>query len=147
MAHFNFTSWIKFEERNNLSISKIPGVYLICISDQEIAGNPFDWMSEICYIGMSVSNGGLKSRLDTCRRAIINGKSKHSGGKKIQKAYPNYEELKSKLYLSVQKFDINPEPKKTNADTLRQLGEVVKHEYICLAKYLDKFGQYPRFNS
>ena len=49
-----------------------------------------------------------------------------------------------RLYVAVVSFPCDP---KTNApNDLRAMGEVAKFEYVCFAKFVEKFGQLPEFN-
>lgn len=139
----SFSKWVFWQERNNLDNIKLPGIYIIALSDKNIAGKIFSWRKEIIYVGMTNSQGGLKSRLQQFDNTI-KGKDGHGGAKRVQFKYRNYTKLVQKLYVSVCPFDCNV---KSNLPAdLRVMGEVSKYEYECFAVFVEKFKRLPEFN-
>ena len=143
MTNRKFSNWIKWNDRNNLSGLKFPGVYFIAISDNDLSDRAFDFIQEIKYVGMTNAISGLKGRLNQFNRTII-GKSGHGGADRFRYKHSNYNELVQHLYVSVHPFECDVT---TNSpDDLRIMGEVAKFEYECFARYSTAFNQLPEFN-
>lgn len=138
-----FSNWAKWNERNVLDKDKSPGVYIIALSNKDIAGKAFSWRKEIIYVGMTNAQGGLMSRLKQFDNTI-KGKNGHGGGKRVRKKYQDYENLCSQLYVSVCSYKCNV--KSNNPTDLRIMGDVVKYEYECFAVFVENFKQLPEFN-
>lgn len=139
----NFSNWILWNNRNSLSGLNYPGVYCLAISEVDLSGKEFSWLSEIVYVGMTNSKAGLKGRLKQFDNTII-GKTGHGGADRFRFEHPNYNELIKKLYVAVSFFECdvnNITPK-----DLKQMGEVAKFEYICMAEYVKYFKTLPKFN-
>ena len=103
---------------------------------------------EIIYIGMTISQNGIKGRLYQFERAIRGIKNVHGGGDRVRYWMDKEKILETtffnNLYLSVELFPISSltyEP-----DILRQKGECVKHEYISFAEFYEKHSRLPQFN-
>jgi hypothetical protein len=137
-----YTNWVKWEDRNELENIKYPGIYCIAVSDKPL--HEFGFISELEYIGMTNSKGGLRSRLcqfdDTIKKKRVN----HGGADRFLYEYENYAEVKDKIYVAVCSFICNT--KSPLPEDLRIMGEVAKCEYDCWAIYIEKFGRYPKFN-
>jgi len=119
------------------------GVYAIALSHNDISGELFSWRSEIFYIGMTNSKGGLKSRLQQFENTII-GKDGHGGAHRVRFKHPDYNTLVPKLYVSVCSYKCNV---LSNApEDFRIMGDVAKFEYECFAVFAEKFGKLPEFN-
>ena len=63
MDENDYSAWINWDNRNSLDGLEFPGVYCLAISDVGLSGQKFKWVKEITYVGMTNSQGGLKSRL------------------------------------------------------------------------------------
>ena len=138
-----FTHWAKWQNRKSLPDLQYPGVYAIALSHQDISGTLFSWRSEIIYIGMTNSKGGLKSRLQQFENTII-GKDGHGGAHRVRFKHPDYHTLVPALFVSVcsHKCNVN-----SNApEDFRIMGDVDKFEYECFAVFTEHFGQLPEFN-
>ncbi len=144
MTKYTFTKWTSWENRNNLIDIRFPGIYCIAISDIDLSGQNFKWISEINYVGMSNAQNGLKGRLKQFDNTI-NGKTGHGGADRFRYKYEKYQDLIGKLFVSVCPF--NCDVKSNSPKDLRIMGEVAKFEYECFANYVDKFGQLPEFNN
>jgi hypothetical protein len=138
-----FSHWIKWHDRNTLENIKLPGVYFLAISDQNISNASFSWRSDIVYVGMTNSRGGLKSRLQQFDNTI-KGKVGHGGAQRFMRKYPNYDELKKRLYVSVCPTNCNVNSKQPK--DLRLMGSVAAQEYECFARYVEIYRQLPEFN-
>lgn len=144
MTENKFTEWIKWGERDSLKGIKFPGIYCIAISELDLSKQRFQWISEINYVGMTNSQNGLKGRLKQFDNTII-GKTGHGGADRFRYKYENYQDLVDRLFVSICSFECNV--KSNSAKDLRIMGEVAKFEYDCFAKYVEKFGNLPRFNN
>ncbi|MDK2831239.1 hypothetical protein V7O61_07490 [Methanolobus sp. WCC1] len=142
-CNYNFAKWEKWENRNILSGINYPGIYCIAIAEYDISGKNFEWIPDITYIGMTNSKGGLKSRLKQFDNTI-RWKEGHGGACRVRRKYPIYRELVSKLFVSV--FSFHCDVNQINPQNLRIMGDVAKHEYDCIAAYVEIFGEQPEFN-
>jgi hypothetical protein len=85
---------------------------------------------------MTNSRKGLTGRLQQFDSAI-NGKSGHGGAARFRNKHTHYQMLVEKLYVAVSDFEFDVIP--NNSDVLRQMRDVPKFEYDCLANYVEKF--------
>jgi hypothetical protein len=142
----SFSKWIRWRERDQLGDTiKNPGVYVIALSDEDIASTPFTWREEIIYIGMTRSKGGLKARLrqfdDT-----INWKKGHGGAERVRKKHRDYNMLVPRLFVSVNHTECDTKPNLPKPSDLRLMGFVLQQEYECFAAFAEKFKRWPEFN-
>ena len=138
-----FTMWVHWTDREQLPGMLYPGIYALAISADNISGVKFSWVSEIVYIGMTNSKGGLRSRLGQFENTI-RGKDGHGGGHRVRFKHPDYAALVSDLYVAVCAFAcdvMSEEPL-----DLRIMGDVAKQEYECFARFAEQFGRLPEFN-
>ncbi len=138
---FKFSNWIKLTDINKLD--KLPGVYIITYSDTNISGKPFNWESQIIYIGMTNSCGGLKQRLKQFDNTLREKANNHSGAKKIRYKYKNNVPIK-KLYISTKSFKWDV--LSNQVKDLLIMGSVAQFEYKCFAEYVKKYNGWPEFN-
>lgn len=138
-----FSNWYKWKNRNDAENIKFPGIYIIAVSTKNLAGETFNWLSEIKYVGMTNSMAGLKGRLKQFDNTIC-GKTGHGGADRFRYKYQNYDELIDKLYVSVIPFICDV--KSNSPKDLRIMGEVAKFEYDCFAKYVELYEKLPEFN-
>ena len=66
-----FTHWQRWTECFSIPQIDLPGVYAIAVSDVDISGSGFSIRLEIRYFGMTVSKGGLASRLSQFHGALF----------------------------------------------------------------------------
>ncbi|GIZ07914.1 hypothetical protein [Flavobacterium sp. UMI-01] len=144
MENYKNSNWIKWENRNNLEGIKYPGIYIIAVTSENIEGQSFKMIENIEYIGMTNSNGGLRSRLNQFDSTIKRIRLHHGGAHRFIGKYWNYEEVKNNLYISICPFKCSNDKK--NMDDLLAMGEVAKAEYIFWIKYIKEYGRYPLFN-
>ncbi|MGD9110452.1 MAG: hypothetical protein PVG93_05885 [Phycisphaerales bacterium] len=140
-----FSKWVRWEKRNSLDGIKSPGVYAIAICDKDITGNKFSWIREIIYIGMTRAQGGLKSRLQQFDNTI-KGKEGHGGAMRFRFKYKDYNKIMKQLYVSIRPYECNVNVRINTPEDLRVIGDIVKHEYECLAVFKQKFEELPKFN-
>lgn len=142
-VHDRFTSWYRWRDRNEIAGIKLPGVYVVAVFDSSLAGQPFSWIPEVMYVGMTNSAAGLKGRLKQFDITIA-GKRGHGGADRARYEYRDYPSLVDRLYVAAAVFDCDVN---TNSPTdLRVMGAVASFEYECLAQYVERFGQLPKFN-
>src|ERR1035437_907557 len=141
----SFSNWTRWRERAQLPGIKFPGVYAIALADDDIASTPFIWRKEIIYIGVTVSKGGLKSRLQQFDNTI-NKKEGHGGAVRVRFKHRDYDALVSKLFVSVNYTECDVKPNLPKPSDLRLIGSVLQQEYECFAVFAEKFGRWPEFN-
>jgi hypothetical protein len=143
MYEKRFSGWQSWRMRNELSAVEFPGVYAVARSYVNLSGRAFSWRKEIIYVGMTNSASGLKSRLKQFDNTIV-GKTGHGGADRVRYKFQNYKTLAAKLYVAVVPFRCDPESNLPK--DLRVMGNVVRFEYSCLAEYVERFEQLPKFN-
>lgn len=139
-----FRAWQSWANRGQLPGLKYPGVYLIALSSRRLTDVPFRWDRHIVYVGMTVSLGGLASRLRQFDDTIAHRRTSHGGADRVRYRHPNYARLVRRLYVTIQ--PVRCDTSDLSARTLRAQGRVARLEYECLAKYVEHFGRLPRFN-
>ncbi len=138
---YNFTSWTKWESREELPGIAAPGVYAIAITEKDIGGQKFKWVPEIVYFGVSDE---IKGRLKNFHRVISQKAINHSGARKLTKQYPDYSILLPRLYVAI--HTIGRTSFQKSPDCWKKLGDARQLECYCIAEYLKLYGQNPRFN-
>ena len=139
-----FTPWIRWDKRFVPTVdSRMPGVYALAITSTDLGGQPFSWIPEIAYIGMSNSRGGLGMRLYQFDRTIL-GSEGHGGACRVRCVHSNYDELVRQLFVAVKEFPCDV--KAARPEDLRVMGDVAREEYRCFAEYSERFGSLPLFN-
>ena len=138
-----FSVWSQWSLREQLTGIEFPGIYCIAISEDNFSGHDFDWSENINYIGMTNSTSGLKGRLKQFDNTL-KGKTGHGGADRFRYDYPNYDQLVSKLFVSVKYFICDV---RTNLPSdLLVMGDVAKHEFECFAKFVEIHNRLPRYN-
>ncbi len=143
MGFEDFSAWQRWEDRSQIAGMKFPGVYVLCISNTDIATQPFQLLPNIIYIGMTNSKAGLKGRL-TQFDNTIKGKQGHGGADRVRYKHRDYDKLIAELYISVRKFPCDV--KRESPEDLLTMGDVSKHEYECFAEYKKRYHKWPEFN-
>ena len=138
-----FCSWHRWENRSRIPGKEYPGVYAIALSKKDISGQRFSWKSEIIYVGMTNSVGGIKSRLQQFQNTIRGGRG-HGGAYRVRYKHKKYDVLAPTLYVSACYTVCDVTSKKPK--DLRRMGEVAKKEYECFAVFVRRFGRLPEFN-
>ena len=138
------TKWIPWNQRNNISKKDQPAIYYIAYSEENIEGNDFSYIEEIVYIGMTISNNGLKSRLDQFEKAMKGLNDVHSGAERVRFKHKDANDFFKKTYVSACIFELSKE--KNTSNDWRIKGDCVGHEYKSFAEYLDKHKKLPEFN-
>lgn len=142
-----FSKWMKWEGRKEFDKIKCPGIYMLAITDKNLENKEYDF-EDVDYIGMSNSTLGLGGRWNQFERSI-NGKdpAAHSGGKKIYKELKLYKDWKKKLFVCAQAFRCNVSKKSRKHDDLITMGWIAYLEYEAMAKFKEKKGNEPRYNT
>jgi hypothetical protein len=138
-----FSRWAAWSDREAFPNLELRGVYAICVTRSRLVGIPFKWSADICYIGMTNSKGGLRSRLRQFDRTL-HVALEHGGADRFRFMYKDYAKVLPRLYVAVLpvRADVDhPKPR-----DLRAMGSVAYLEYECLARYHTKFGGVPAFN-
>ena len=139
-----FSAWKKWKKRNNFPDIQLPGIYAIAFSEKNLSGKVFTWQAkEIVYIGMTNAKGGLKSRLQQFEYTIKGGHG-HGGAHRVRHKHHNYDDLTKKLYVAICPYECDI--KSITPSNLCVMGDIAKHEYTCLARYLEKHEELPEFN-
>ncbi len=143
-----FSKWMKWEDRKNFQLRKCPGVYMIAITNKNLEDKKVD-CEDVVYIGMTISQTGLKGRWEQFNNSI-NGKSQHSGGDFIFKKLGHYKKWGEKLFVCTQAFECNTFKNSENPrkpDDLRTMGWIAYLEYEAMAKFKEKMkNKEPKYN-
>lgn len=139
-----FSHWFSWRRRNETVGIEYPGVYALAISNERLEETPYTWRKEIAYVGMSNALLGIKGRLKQFDNTIL-GKSGHGGADRFRFKHRDYDKLVKKLFVAVVPFrcDVTSNLPKD----LKTMGEVAKFESVCLAKFVELFGELPEFNN
>lgn len=140
----SYTPWFRWGDRFDPAIdAPVPGVYVLAITSTDLRGQPFSWIPEIAYVGMTNSRGGLGRRLYQFDNTI-RGREGHGGACRVRYVHRYYDDLVNQPYVAVRKFPCNVWP--AGPEDLRVMGEVAREEYSCFAEYCERFGSLPQFN-
>jgi hypothetical protein len=139
-----FSNWTTWRDRSDISGLTFPGIYILAISEQPLAKTPFQWLREICYVGMTCSLAGLSGRLRQFDDTIAGRRTSHGGADRMRFAHKHYVDLTSRLFVAAS--PTNCDSSRVCPETYRAFGQVVKQEFDCIAKYLEHFGSLPKFN-
>tara|TARA_Y100001970_G_C14186585_1_gene832944 strand:+ start:1329 stop:1841 length:513 start_codon:yes stop_codon:yes gene_type:complete len=139
-----FSNWTPWKLRNSIPNIDFPGVYIIAITSKRISDKKFDWIKEIKYVGMTNSITGLKGRLKSFDDTILGKRNSHGGADRVRYKYQDYDKLVKKTYVSVVYFECDV--KSILPKDLNVMGDVVKFEYECWAKFSEHFNLLPEFN-
>jgi hypothetical protein len=147
MKVLNFGKWMKWVDRNNIELASCPGIYLVCVTRENIEGGKAH-VKDADYIGMTLDKGGLKGRWSGLNQSIRVRKG-HSGGNAI---YDDFEVPYIKWPKGWKLFVAGMPIQGINLDTprakdFRKMGEVVSLEYEAFAQYFEKHEELPCYNS
>jgi hypothetical protein len=137
--------WHAWNTRASIPNSKLPGVYAIAVTMEDLDHHPVLW-ADVSYIGMTRSSGGLASRWRQFDKAIRES-AYHSGGNTIRQQLGVYESWTHKLFVAAMAVECQPY-ELTPDDTLK-LGWVGYLEYEAFAEFRRHSGsarRRPPFN-
>jgi hypothetical protein len=137
------TKWYKWENRNEIPNNDEPAIYFIAYSPNDISNTEFSLIRDIIYIGMTISQGGLKSRLRQFE-ATMNGRSGHGGAVRVRFKHKNKDAFFKKAYISARIFPISVG--RDTPNDWRIKGDCVGFEYKSFADYHEKYKMLPEFN-
>lgn len=140
---FQFSKWAKWSNRDKLENIKLPGIYCIAVSNSNIEGSAFSWLEEINYVGMTNSINGLKGRLKQFDNTI-KGKTGHGGADRFMNEYNSYDTDVDNIYVAIDTFHCDV--KSNEPEYLIMMGDVAKQEYVCIAEYVKRHEELPKFN-
>jgi len=138
------TKWIPWNKRNQILKKDQPAIYYIAYSEVNIEDNDFSYIEEIVYIGMTISNNGLKGRLNQFDKTMKGSDGGHGGAERVRFKYRNADDFFKKTYVSACIFELSKE--KNTSNDWRIKGDCVGHEYKSFAEYLDNHKKLPEFN-
>lgn len=143
MQRLRFSNWYEWSDRDRYPMCNFPGVYLISITRKtKLASTRPSW-SDVVYIGMTNSQGGLLSRWRQFDRSIRGGRG-HSGGRSIFGRHGHVDQWRKKLYVAAMGVECNVfEP--TPMDYVKQ-GWVAFFEYLAFSRFEKAVGGHPEFN-
>jgi hypothetical protein len=138
-----FTAWRPWAKRSDHQGVAWPGVYVIALSSNALAGRRFSWRKEVIYVGMTNAVTGLKGRLDQFDRTMA-GKLAHGGADRVRFKHRRYATFSRRAYVAVAPFKCDPASNRPK--DLRTMGDVARFEYVCFAHFVERFGKLPEFN-
>lgn len=144
IPELTFPPWVPWERRGTIPGVRLPGVYLVSISKKDLSGRRPHW-SDVSYIGMTNSLGGLASRWNQFDRAIRGGKGGHSGGNHVFRTLGHPDRWDPSLFVTG--MPIQCDVRRSAPADLRQMGLVTYLEYEAFARYREEVGGKPRFNT
>jgi hypothetical protein len=122
-----------------------PGIYALRISKRNVEGQPFDWVKDIAYFGMTNSVAGLKGRLSQFNNTLRDKSGGgHGGADRFRYDYNDGDVLAAMLYVAVCPFEC--QVRDVTPENLLVLGQVAKSEYIAFAEYFKRFEKMPKYN-
>jgi hypothetical protein len=139
-----FSSWIRWQDRNEYRGIEFPGVYVLAITKDDIANNEFSYLKEIVYVAMTNSLGGRKDRMTQLDNTISQSRLQHGGADRLVFKHRRYNILKKSLYVSFRHFRCSP--KESQPADLRKMAKVAALEYQVMAQYAETFEFLPAFN-
>ena len=124
---------------------RFPGVYVISYSGAAVPGMRVT-PKHVDYVGMTVSVGGIRSRLNQFLRAT-EGTSGHSGGLRLYRGQSKTPvDEKVNFLFAFQYFPAETKKTFRTANDLRTMGHVACLEYYVLAHIREQCGREPRLN-
>ena len=138
----DFSNWYSWENRKQYPLKNCPGIYLIAISNKNIEGKT-PCFSNVRYIGMTNSKGGLRSRWSQFHNSIRGGEG-HGPGKRIFRQKGHYNKWTEKLYVSA--MGIPRDEDRHNPKYYIKRGWVAYLEQEALANFHEVVGDHPKYN-
>lgn len=126
-----------------------PGVYLLAFSYKNLENTKIK-ISDVFYVGMSNSRGGVKQRL----KRFINGLEKddfHSAARRFYDEYANQKpfsklKTKKKFYFAFISIPCEVSKDRRTPKDLRKMGDIAQLEYYILAYIKEKLDKEPDLN-
>lgn len=143
MLETKFSRWLPWTERGRHDGISHPGVYIIAVPKRPLTEAPFGWRSDIVYVGMTNSVGGLASRLRQFANTL-KGRRGHGGADRVRYRFRQSGVFERRAFVAIAAF--NCDPRSNDPRTFKIMGNVARLEYLCLAEYVRRFGELPEFN-
>lgn len=140
----SFSPWHYWKYRNQYPGIAYPGIYVVSISEENIAGYPFSLSNDVVYIGMTNAVAGLRGRLLQFDNTIAKKHCQHGGADRFLYKHQDYVMLVKNLYVAL--WHVECKPAEETPSDLRAMGKVSNAEYECMARYVEEFGWLPEFN-
>jgi hypothetical protein len=140
LPELTFTNWVPWDQRNTIPDCQFPGVYLLAASDLDLTNSAPKW-SEVSYIGMTNSQGGLYSRWNQFNNSL-HEKPGHSGGHTAVRHYGVYPTWTKKLFVAA--HSIKCDPKARTSEDLIKMGWVAFLEYEAFSIYASNNPKVPK---
>lgn len=147
MVILKFSSWAEWDNRiSQLNKLQYPGIYALRISKHNLEAQPFDWVKDIVYFGMTNSVAGLRGRLSQFNNTLRDKSGGgHGGADRFRYDYKDGEFLANTLYVAVCPFEY--QGRDVTPENLLVHGQVAMAEYVALAEYFKRFGELPKYNN
>jgi hypothetical protein len=147
MTTLKFSSWAIWDNRiSQLNNLQYPGIYALRISKRNIEAQPFEWVKDIVYFGMTNSVAGLKGRLSQFNNTLRDKRGGgHGGADRFRYDYKDGESLANLLYVAVCPFEY--QGRDVTPENLLVHGQVAMAEYVAFAEYFKRFGELPKYNN
>ena len=139
-----FSSWYHWKSRNDYPGIAFPGIYVVLISEANVAGQPFSINDDVIYVGMTNAVAGLRGRLSQFDNTIAQRHCQHGGADRVLYKHQDYASLVSKLYVALWHVECTPAAE-TPMD-LRAMGKICNAEYEVMAQCVEELGELPEFN-
>ncbi|MET2989962.1 hypothetical protein [Herbaspirillum seropedicae] len=142
VPRMKFCPWFSWEDRKDIPLSEMPGIYLLSITKKNLAGSLPDW-KDVSYIGMTNSRQGLIGRWQQFFNSI-RGTPGHSGGNAVFDDLKHYDQWDKKLFVAAMPIECNVvSPSKQD---LIKMGWVAYLEYEAFAKCVASNSK-PKYNT
>ena len=143
--------WAPLHATRSLDRSDLrrPGVYLIAYAASELGGRRVK-PSEVQYVGMTCSSGGLRERIRDFKDGVERN-NYHSGARRFFRDYAGSKPLsrlrsRKKFYFVAVGLDCTGRKSQATPDDFRTLGLVPCLEYYAIAHVLERTGRTPPLN-
>ena len=138
------SKWKRWDRRREHSHLEMPGVYVLAMTRARLAERPFSWRRDIVYVGMTNARLGLAGRLQQFDDTISRKRTAHGGADRLRFRNHSYASIVRRLFVSI--GPVFCDVKSHRPRDLRLMGKVAQFEFICLARYAQKYHAVPRFN-
>jgi hypothetical protein len=145
------------ENINKINNGNFPGVYLLAYSKEDLEDQILS-PTQIYYVGMSNSIGGVKSRLKQFQVSLkdnvaIRGKTLHSAGNRFKYSDPfrsyKHADISNpfKFYVTIKTFPCTVKKDLRTSKDLQIMGEICRLEYFIIAFVKEQTGFEPQLNT
>jgi len=145
IPEMKFCPWFAWENRRQVPLCKMPGIYLLSITRRNLEGLSPKW-ADVSYIGMTNSRQGLVGRWQQFFDAVRE-KRGHSGGNTVCADLGHYDSWKKKLFVAAMPIECSVRAA-TERDLIK-MGWVAYLEYEAFAAFRRHLParRSPRYNT